>query len=62
MRKLIRLGEEPVLALLNTIEQQILHYIQVQSGQVLNLDLFAPTSIVYKLLEFVIGSDKLVLT
>jgi hypothetical protein len=29
MRKLIRLGEEPILALLNTIEQQIISYIEV---------------------------------
>ena len=32
MRKLIRLGEEPLLDLLNIIEQQIISYIEVQKG------------------------------
>ena len=62
MRKLVKLGEESVLTLLNNIEHQITAYINEQEGQVFKLDLFAPTSIVYKLLELLISNDKLQIT
>lgn len=62
IRKLVRLGDKPVAALLDDLTFQVNQYLVSTLGQVLNLDLFAPTSIVYKLFEFLLRDPRLHLT
>jgi hypothetical protein len=57
-RKLVTLGEDSVLTFLSALEAQISGYLTSSQGQVLNLDHFAPTSLVYKLLETFLKDSK----
>ena len=58
IRKLVRMGEGPTLTLLSILESQIATYLESAQSQVLNLEQFAPTSIVYKILEYVLKDKR----
>jgi len=56
--KLVKAGEKPVGTLLIQVEDQIKGYLAATQSQVLNLERFAPTALVYKVVEFLLRDPR----